>query len=42
MLLCEDGKAGLDDRIGKHVSGLHPASQNASIRQLMGHTSGIL
>lgn len=41
MLLCEDGKAGLDDPIGKHVFGLNPASQNATMRQLMGHTSGI-
>jgi len=41
MLLCEDGKAGLDDAIGKHVVGLNPASQNATVLQLMGHTSGI-
>lgn len=41
MLLCEDGKAGLDDSIGKHVSGLNPVSHFATIRQLMGHTSGI-
>lgn len=41
LLLCEDGKAGLDDPIAKHVSDLNPASQNVTIRQLMGHTSGL-
>lgn len=41
MLLCEEGRAGLDDPIGQHVPGLHSATAGATMRQLMGHTSGI-
>lgn len=41
MLLVEDGLAGLDDPIGKYVSGLGPVNGAATIRRLMGHTSGI-
>lgn len=41
MLLCEEGLASLDDEIGKYVPGLQTATRDATIRQLMGHTSGI-
>lgn len=41
MLLVEDGRAGLDDPIGKYVPGLAPVNAAATIRRLMGHTSGI-
>ncbi|WP_454887460.1 serine hydrolase domain-containing protein [Sphingomonas oryzagri] len=41
MLLCEEGKAGLDDPIGKHVPGIHATSRDVTMRRLMGHTSGI-
>jgi D-aminopeptidase len=41
MLLCEEGRAGLDDPVGKHLSGLHPIAQGVMMRQLMGHTSGL-
>ncbi|HEY0596181.1 serine hydrolase domain-containing protein [Sphingopyxis sp.] len=41
LLLCEEGRAALDDPIGKHVTGLHAASRDVTMRQLMGHTSGI-
>jgi D-aminopeptidase len=41
MLLCEEGRAGIDDPIGKHVPGLHAASRDVTMRQLMGHVSGI-
>ncbi|MEJ5979622.1 serine hydrolase domain-containing protein [Novosphingobium sp. PS1R-30] len=41
LLLCEEGRAGLDDSIGAHLPELHPASRNVTMRQLMGHTSGI-
>ncbi|NIJ39377.1 CubicO group peptidase (beta-lactamase class C family) [Sphingopyxis panaciterrae] len=41
MLLVEDGLAGLDDPIGKYVSGLSPVNGAATMRRLMGHTSGI-
>lgn len=41
MLLCEEGAADLDDAIGKYVPDLHAATADATMRQLMGHTSGI-
>lgn len=41
MLLVEGGLAGLDDPIGKYVSGLKPVTAAATMRRLMGHTSGI-
>jgi CubicO group peptidase (beta-lactamase class C family) len=41
MLLCEEGRASLDDEIGRHVPDLHAASRHVTMRQLMCHTSGI-
>ena len=41
LLLCEKGKAGIDDPIGKHVPGLHPVARGITMRQLMGHVSGL-
>jgi len=41
LLLCEEGRAGLDDPIGRHIPEIHAASREVSVRQLMGHTSGI-
>lgn len=41
LLLCEDGLAGIDDEIGQHVPGLTPAVARATMRRLMGHSSGI-
>jgi D-aminopeptidase len=41
MLLCEDGLASPDDEIGKHLPELHEASRHVTMRQLMGHTSGL-
>lgn len=41
MLLQEQGLCSLDDAIGRHVPGLHDATRDVTIRQLMGHTSGI-
>lgn len=41
MLLCEEGLASIDDPIGKYVPDLHPVSREVTIRQLMGHTSGL-
>lgn len=41
LLLCEEGLAGVDDPVGKHVGEVHKASRDVSMRQLMGHTSGI-
>jgi CubicO group peptidase (beta-lactamase class C family) len=41
LLLCEEGKAGLDEPIGKWLPELHSAARAATARQLMGHTSGL-
>jgi D-aminopeptidase len=41
MLLCEEGKAGIDDPIGESLPGLHPVTRRVTGRQLMGHISGI-
>lgn len=41
LLLCEEGRAGLEDPIGRYVPELHRASRAATMRQLMGHVSGL-
>ncbi len=41
LLLCEEGRATLDDPIRKHVPEIHPSARNATVRQLMGHISGL-
>src|SRR5688572_23184410 len=41
MLLVEDGKLGLDDKITKYLSGLPQAWSGVTVRQLITHTSGI-
>lgn len=41
MLLCEEGLAGIDDEIGRHVPGLLPVTARATMRQLMSHSGGI-
>jgi D-aminopeptidase len=41
MLLCEEGRASIDDPIGKHLPELNQASGRVTMRHLMGHTSGI-
>jgi CubicO group peptidase (beta-lactamase class C family) len=42
MKLREQGRLGLDDRIGKHVAGLHPDIAEANIAQLLSHSAGIV
>ena len=42
MKLREAGKLGLDDHIGRHVEGLHPAVAEATIGQLLSHSAGIV
>jgi len=42
MKLREAGKLGLDDRLGKHVEGLHPVVAEATIAQLLSHSAGIV
>src|SRR5690606_15851503 len=41
LLLCEAGKAEAEDPIGKYFPELHPIARNVTMRQLMGHTSGL-
>lgn len=41
LLLCEEGRAGLDDPVGRYLPELHAVSRNVTMRQLMGHTGGL-
>lgn len=41
MLLCEEGRAGIDDEIGKYLPELTEASRHVTMRRLLGHTSGL-
>lgn len=41
MMLVNDGKIRLDDRITNYVSGLPPAWSGITVRHLLSHTSGI-
>jgi CubicO group peptidase (beta-lactamase class C family) len=41
MKLREQGKLGLDDRVGQYVHGLHSAIAEATIAQVLSHTAGI-
>ena len=41
MLLVEDGKIALDDKITKYLSGLPAAWSEVTVRQMLTHTSGI-
>jgi D-alanyl-D-alanine carboxypeptidase len=42
MLLREQGKVGLDDPIGRHVSGLHKDLAKARVSELLSHGAGIV
>jgi D-aminopeptidase len=41
MLLCEQGRAGVDDCIGTYLPELHPVTREVTMRQLMGNISGL-
>jgi CubicO group peptidase (beta-lactamase class C family) len=41
LLLCEEGRAGIDDPIGKYLPELHPVARQVTVRQLMGHIGGL-
>jgi D-alanyl-D-alanine carboxypeptidase len=41
MMLVEEGKLNLDDKIGKHLPNLPTAWEDVTVRQLLNHTSGI-
>jgi D-alanyl-D-alanine carboxypeptidase len=42
MKLREAERIGLDDRIGRYVSGLHPTIAAVTIAQLLSHTAGLI
>lgn len=41
LLLCEEGRASLDDPIGKYLPEVHAAARAVTARQLMGNISGL-
>jgi D-aminopeptidase len=41
MLLCEEGRAAIDDTIGAYLPELHPVAHRITMRQLMTNTSGL-
>jgi D-alanyl-D-alanine carboxypeptidase len=41
LLLAEDGKLSIEDKISRHLAGTPPAWSNITIRHLLTHTSGI-
>lgn len=41
LLLCEAGRAGVDDTVGKYLPEMNPITHRVTIRQLMSHTSGL-
>ncbi len=41
LLLCEEGRASLDDPLGTHLPQLHPVTHGVTVRQLLTHTSGL-
>jgi CubicO group peptidase (beta-lactamase class C family) len=41
LLLCEQGRARLDDPVGMHLPELHPVTRTVTARHLMSNTSGL-
>ena len=41
MMLVQDGKITLDDRISKYVGGTPDSWKNITVRHLLSHTSGV-
>ena len=41
LLLCEEGKAHVDDPVAEHFPDLHKVTRSVTMRQLMGNISGI-
>jgi D-alanyl-D-alanine carboxypeptidase len=42
LRLRETGRIGLDDRIGRHIAGLHPDVGRVTIAQLLSHSAGLV
>lgn len=41
LLLCEEGRAGIDDPLERHLPGLDRVTHAVTVRQLMGNISGL-
>lgn len=41
MMLCEEGRASIDDPVGKYLPELNPVTHKVTMRQLMGNNSGL-
>src|SRR3954452_6996889 len=41
MLLRERGSISLDDPIGRHLKGLHPGTDSATVAQVLSHSAGL-
>lgn len=41
LLLCEDGRAGIDDELGVHFPEFHPVTKRVTMGQLMSNVSGL-
>lgn len=41
LLLCEEGRVGIDDPLGKYFPEFHPVSHKVTMRQLMGNVGGL-
>lgn len=41
LLLCQQGKAGIDDAVGEYLPELHAVTRRVTMRQLMSNTSGL-
>ncbi|MBN8850001.1 MULTISPECIES: serine hydrolase domain-containing protein [unclassified Sphingomonas] len=41
MLLCEEGRAGIDDPVERHIPEINKVAHGITMRQLMGHIGGL-
>jgi D-aminopeptidase len=41
LLLCQEGRAALDDPLAKYLPEIHPVARQVTVRQVMSHTSGL-
>lgn len=41
LLLCEEGRASIEEKVGHYLPELHPVNRDVTMRALMSHTSGL-
>jgi CubicO group peptidase (beta-lactamase class C family) len=41
MILVQDGKIAIDDKVGKYIEGIPPAWEAITLRHLLTHTAGL-